>query len=186
MSSRPPATRERIVEFLHALGDRFNKPGRIYLVGGTTIVMEGLRKQSVDVDLTYQIDDNDHDTFLKTIRELKDQLNINIEEASPGDFIPLPSGSSDRAIYVGRFGQLDVYHFDLYSTVLSKIARGSEEDFSDAMGLVRMKRIELSVLEKYFDEIRPRLAGASLKQDPIEFEKKMEHFRRMLREMNLS
>ena len=127
MSSRPPATRERVIYFLGALGDRFKKPGRTYLVGGTTIVMEGLRNQSVDIDLTYQIDDHDHDEFLKSIRELNDQLNVNVEEASPEDFIPLPSGSFDRAVYIGRFGQLDVYHFDFYSTVLSKIARGSEE-----------------------------------------------------------
>ncbi len=184
MSSRSSVTRERIEQFLRALGDRFRKSGRIYLVGGTTIVFEGLRNQSLDIDLTYQIDNRDHDAFLKTIRELKDQLGINVEEASPADFIPLPSGADDRAIFVGRFGQLDVFHFDLYSTALSKIERGSEEDFDDALALVRTKRIELSRLETYFEEIRPKLMGASLKQDPIEFEKKMEHFRRMLREKN--
>ena len=184
MSSRLPATRERIELFLQALGDRFRKPGRVYLVGGTTIVMEGLKKQSTDVDLTYQIDANDHDAFLKAIRELKDQLSINIEEASPADFIPLPKGAFDRAIYVGRFGQLDVFHFDLYSVALGKIGRGSEEDFNDVLALVKAKRIDLSTLEKYFDEIRPRLASASLRQDPIEFENNMNHTRQLLREKN--
>lgn len=47
MSSRVPTDRLRIELFLRRLGERFRRPGRVYLVGGTTMVFEGLRAQSL-------------------------------------------------------------------------------------------------------------------------------------------
>ena len=133
MSSRQPVDRQRIEQFLQRLGERFRRPGRVYLVGGTTMVFEGLRAQSLDIDLTFDVSPEDHAAIVQAIRELKDQLALNIEEVSPGDFIPLPAGYRERAVFVGRYGQLDVFHFDFYSTVLSKIARGTEEDLNDVL-----------------------------------------------------
>ena len=65
-----------------------------------------------------------HGELIQAIRALKDELSINVEEASPGDFIPLPAGYESRHVYIDRFGLLEVLHFDLYSTALSKIERG--------------------------------------------------------------
>ncbi len=171
MSLRPPVNRERIERFLRVLGERFKKPGRVYLVGGTTMVWEGFREQSLDVDVTFDVVTADHSSFVQVIAELKNKLSINVEEASPADFIPLPSGANERALFIGRFGSLDVFHFDLYSTALSKIARGTQEDLDDVLALVRAKRIERTALEKYYAEIKPRVASESLKQDPQEFER---------------
>ncbi len=43
MSQREEVDRRRIEQFLTALGLRFKRAGRVYLVGGTTLVWEGLR-----------------------------------------------------------------------------------------------------------------------------------------------
>ena len=51
MSQRQPVSRQRIVLFLKRLGERFRYPARVYLVGGTTWVLEGLREQSLDIGL---------------------------------------------------------------------------------------------------------------------------------------
>ncbi len=83
----------------------------------------------------------DHSDLIQTVRELKDTLSINVEEASPGDFIPLPSGYENRHTFVERFGMLDVLHFDLYSTALSKIERGRMQDFEDVLALLRAGQI---------------------------------------------
>ncbi len=146
------------------------------------MVFEGLRDQSIDIDLAYEVAPADLDAFAQTVRQLKDELDINVEEASPSDFIPLPSGAKERATFVSRFGDLDVFHFDLYSTALSKLVRGLEEDLADIVALIRANRIEQPMLEKYYQEIRPRLATASLKQDPVESDRNLEIVRRMLRE----
>ena len=179
MSSRQPADRSRIDLFLRRLAERFRRPGRVYLVGGTTMVYEGWRAQSLDVDLTFEVEPTDHDAMLQAIRELKDQLALNVEEASPADFIPLPAGYQDRAIFIKRYGALDVFHFDPYSTALSKIARGTEEDLADVLVLLRAGWLELAILERYFGEIQPRLAKESLKQDPNEFARNLQAVRQL-------
>jgi len=40
---REPVDRQRIEQFLTELGRRFRRPGKIFLVGGTTMVYEGFR-----------------------------------------------------------------------------------------------------------------------------------------------
>ncbi len=169
---RERVDQQRIELFLQQLGRYFPKAGRVYLVGGTTMVFEGLRQQTLDIDLALEIADEDHGLFISTVRRLKEQLSLNIEEASPADFIPLPAGYRERSQFIDRYGQLEVFHFDLYSTALSKIERGTDNDFNDVLALLEAGWLEISRLAAYFDEIMPRYATESLKQDPEEFEQK--------------
>jgi len=181
---RQRVDQQRIELFLHQLGRQFTKPGRVYLVGGTTMVYEGLRQQTLDIDLALEIADEDHSAFIATVRHLKERLSLNVEEASPADFIPLPAGYRERSQFVGRYGQLDVFHFDLYSTALSKIERGTENDFADVLSLLQSDRLDVSKLTEYFQEILPRYATDSLKQDPIEFQRKFAVLFEMWRDMS--
>jgi hypothetical protein len=181
MNTRQLANRSRIEFFLQRLGERFRHPARLYLVGGTTMVYEGFREQSLDIDLTIDVPPADHAELIQAIRALKDELALNVEEASPGDFIPLPKGYRERAQFIGRFGSLDVFHFDLYSTALSKIARGTEEDLSDVSALLRARRITMTELERYWEEIRPRIATESLNQDANEMARNFQSLHALLK-----
>ncbi len=148
------------------------------------MVFENFRAQSLDIDLTFEVASEEHAALIQAIRELKNQLALNVEQVSPGEFIPLPYGYRERAVFIGRYGQLDVFHFDLYSTALSKIARGTEEDFGDVIALLRAQRIDLATLEQYGREIQPRLATESLKQDPDEFQRKFQVVRDLMQRGN--
>jgi hypothetical protein len=169
---REPVDRQRIERFLVELGKRFRRSGKVFLVGGTTMVYEGFRAQTLDIDLTFDVQAEDRSEFIRTVRELKDELDINVEEVSPGDFIPLPAGYEHRAQFIGRYGQLDVFHFDPYSTALSKIERGTEEDFADVLALLRSGRIEADQLRSSFRFILRDFEIASLRGDPEEFQRK--------------
>ena len=166
---RPPIDRLRVHYFLVKLGIEFRHPARLYLVGGTTLVYEGLREQSLDIDIHYEVEDRHEAEFASTIRRLKDELQINVEMASPGDFIPLPAGWKERAKHVGRFGLVDVFHFDLYSTSLSKIERGREGDYQDVITLLRSGQIGFDELQQALDNIMPRVEKESLKRNPDRF-----------------
>ncbi len=171
---REPVDRQRIERFLRELGKRFRRPGRVYLVGGTTMVYEGFRAQTLDIDLTFDVQAEDHADFIRTVRTLKNELDLNVEEASPGDFIPLPPGHEHRAQYIDRYGQLEVFHFDLYSTALSKIERGTEEDYADVLALLHSGRIDADQLRSSFEQILPDFETASLRGDPDEFQRKFD------------
>jgi hypothetical protein len=170
MTQRKRVDRERIREFFAELGKRFRKPARIYLVGGTTLVYEGLRGTTVDIDIVLEVGSDEHANLVGAIRELKDRLSVNVEEASPADFIPLPAGSEMRHRFVGRFERIEVFHFDPYSTALSKIARGQTQDMEDVLELLQAGVLEWERLAGFFNEILPRVGAESLKQDPAEFE----------------
>jgi len=68
------------------------------------MVYEGFRNQTLDIDLALELSPQDHTSFIQMVRELKEELNVNVEEASPGDFIPLPAGYKDRCQFLGRYG----------------------------------------------------------------------------------
>lgn len=169
---REQVDRQRIETFLQRLGRHFPRPGRVYLVGGTTLVYEGLRPQTLDIDITFDIAAEDHSRFVAVVRELKESLSLNIEEASPAEFIPLPAGYEARSEFIGRYGQLDVFHFDLYSTALSKIERGTENDYADVLSLLHNRRLEMGQLTAFFEEILPLFATRSLRRDPENFRRK--------------
>ena len=170
MSLRQPVSRVEIEDFLRRLGADFKGSGRVYLVGGASIVFEKLRQQTLDIDVVYEIAPQLLTAFISSVRDLMLELDVNVEEASPGDFIPLPAGYADRHEYIGHFGQLDIFHFDLYSVALSKTSRGREQDYQDVLALLRRQRVEWQKLKVYFQEILPQIGSKSLKQDPFQFE----------------
>jgi hypothetical protein len=144
------------------------------------MVFEGFRGQTLGIDLAFEVAAENHGVLIKAVRELKEELSLNVEEASPADFIPLPRGYRERSPFVGRYNQIDVFHFDLYSMALSKIERGTEEDFSDVIILLRSGRIEFSILDACFHEILPLVGVASLNQDPEEFRRKFDALRQII------
>jgi hypothetical protein len=166
---RPPIDRLRVHHFLVKLGIAFSHPARLYLVGGTTMVYEGLRDQSLDIDITFEMADEHEAEFARVIQRLKEDLQLNIEQSSPGDFIPLPSGWKERAKFIGRFGQIETFHFDLYSTALSKIERGREGDYQDVLALLGSGQIAIAELRAAFENIMPRIERESLKRNPERF-----------------
>ena len=179
MSFRDSVNRHRIEEFLNQLGKRFRGAGQVYLVGGTTMVYEGFRTQTLDIDLAFDLHPADHAEFIQVVRELKEELQVNVEEVSPGHFIPLPSGYEARCQFLSRYGKLEVFHFDPYSIALSKIERATAEDFSDVLSLLKNNWIQIEMLEETFREILPRYAIKSLKGDSHEFERKFSALKQM-------
>jgi uncharacterized nucleotidyltransferase DUF6036 len=169
VSLRQAVNRERISLFLREVGQRYHRLARLYLVGGTSLVFEGYRERTLDVDLTIEVSADGHAELIQALQEIMLSLDINIEEASPGDFIPLPAGYADRHIFLGRYGQVDVFHFDLYSNALSKIERGRRQDLADVVILLNHDRIEWGRLEGMYREIWPLMGQKSLRQKPQDF-----------------
>ena len=81
MSPRQSVDRERIRQFFLHLGERFRRPARIYLVGGTTLVFEQLREQTLDIDVVLEVSPAGHGNLIKVVRELKDALSMNVFSA---------------------------------------------------------------------------------------------------------
>jgi len=85
-------------------------------------VLHGWRGMTKDVDLEF---DPEPPGVFEAIAHLKDDLDLNVELASPRDFVPPLPGWESRAVFVVRHGTLDVYHFDPYTQALAKLDRGA-------------------------------------------------------------
>ena len=139
---------------MSALGDAATSNVRVYLVGGTTAVLVGWRASTVDVDLVIRPED---DTMLRAIQTLKNTLSINVELASPADFIPVPPGWEERSLFVRAVGRVAFYHFDLYGQALAKVERGHQQDLDDVRAMMERKLIVATRAMEYFARMEPQL-----------------------------
>jgi hypothetical protein len=184
MSMRQNVTRADIEKFLHALGRAFRKQGRLYIAGGAALVHLGFRSGST-MDIDVVIETKDEDAMVTAIRRLVEQLQINVEFSSPGDFIPLPAQWMAQARYIGRYGSVDVFYFDFYSLALSKIARGSDRDLIDVKLLLQQKAITLEGLDAAYREVLPRMGKRPyLNLNPQRFAERYAVVRQQLQQLS--
>ena len=142
------------MRFMEALGRRSSGAGRVYIVGGGSAVLYGWRSATVDVDV--KLDPEPAGAF-GAINRLKDELQINVELASPDMFIPELPGWRERSVHIGRYGQVDFYHYDLYAQALAKIERGHSRDLGDVEAMLRANLVEPARLLELFHAVEGSL-----------------------------
>jgi hypothetical protein len=126
-------------------------PVRLYLTGGASAVLEGWRQTTIDVDIRIE---PESDELLRELVTLKEALQINVELASPPDFVPELPGWRDRSPLVFQFGNVAVHHFDFYSQALSKVERGFAHDLEDVRMMLASGRVDPAKLQELFQRVR--------------------------------
>lgn len=119
VAMREKLTPPKVQKFLERLGAHSRTPGNCHLLGGCAL-LEGWRETTIDGDL--KLDPEPAGVF-EVMPHLKRELAINVELASPADFLPRLPGWRERSRYVGRYGNLQVFQYDFVSQALSKPER---------------------------------------------------------------
>jgi hypothetical protein len=180
MSMRPVVDKGAIEAFLQQLGKTFHKSARLYLVGGAALVHLGVRPGTT-VDIDIQVAGAHEGELIVAIQQMIHRLQINVEFASPVDFIPLPAQWESHARFVGRYGKIDVFYFDFYSIALSKIERGNTRDIEDVKLLVQQGIITLDELDKAYQEVLAQLGkGRYPRVTPQRFSERYQAIRQLL------
>ncbi len=164
---REPADRAKIERFLRELGKRVRRPARVVLTGGASMILRRLREETVDIDLSYTVAPEDDTRFASAIRDLKDDLSINVELSEPGLFMPMPGGREGRLAYFGRYEDVDVLLDDPNAIALSKLQRAHRRDVNDVRLLAEAKLVDLAELEAKAREVAaaPTKAGLRVNLD---------------------
>ncbi|MDQ6808236.1 MAG: hypothetical protein M3Z64_02245 [Verrucomicrobiota bacterium] len=139
---------------MSALGERVGGPGRIYLTGGGTAVLHGWRTTTIDLDIKA---DPEPPNLFEALAELKESIDMNIELASPADFIPELPGWRDRSPFIVRRSELEFFHYDLYSQALSKIERSHDRDLADVRAMLDRALVTCEKIWAFFHDIEARL-----------------------------
>ncbi len=159
---------------MRALAAEAREQTRIYFTGGATAVLLGWRTATIDVDLCMF---PDRDALFRAIPELKEKLELNVEIASPPDFIPELPGWRERSKLIAREGRVTYYHFDFYSQALSKLQRAHAKDLDDVERMHEDGWVETHRLVELFEAIEEQLYRFPA-IDPAAFRRRVEDFAR--------
>jgi hypothetical protein len=151
---RALADADRIRRLMRALGAEADAPARVYFTGGATAVLMGWRASTIDVDIKMV---PELDRLFRAIPALKESLQINVELASPADFIPVLAGWEDRSPFIDRLHLVSFHHFDLYAQALAKIERGHTQDRADVSDMLERGLIDPAGALRYFETLEPEL-----------------------------
>ena len=164
---RSHTTAERIESLMNELGKAVRSTGRIYFTGGVSAVLLGWREMTIDVDLKA---DPEPMGFFECLPALKDRLDLNIELASPDQFVPALPSWQERSRFIAQHGLLAFYHYDFYGQALAKIERDHPRDRHDVGcmlrdGLVMRDRLKELFLSVEVQVLRyPAIDAPTLKQ----------------------
>jgi hypothetical protein len=126
------------------------EPGRIYLTGGASAVLQGWRDSTVDIHISIM---PESDCILRAIPDVKERLHINVELASPADFVPALPGWESRSPFIAIEGPLSFHHWDFYTQALSKLERSHRKDLLDVGAMIRDGLVDPARLRALFEEV---------------------------------
>src|SRR6266478_5806213 len=126
---RQKVTRAKLQQFMEALAASARSPGKVYLTGGATALLLGFREQTIDINI--KLDPEPEGAF-EAIAALKNRLDVNVELASPDDFIPAATDWRERSQLIAAIGRLQFFHYDFALQALAKLERGHAQDLEDA------------------------------------------------------
>ena len=107
-----------------------------------------------DLDLVMR---PESDALLRAIPALKERLQLNVELASPDQFIPVPPGWEQRSPVIVRIGRVTFHHYDFCAQALAKIERGHSRDLADVEAMRDRGLITPDEVRRQFALIEPQL-----------------------------
>jgi hypothetical protein len=90
--------------FLQELGNACEGPGRVYLTGGASAVLLGWRDSTIDIHLKFAPEPKG---VFAQIPGLKNLLQVNVELASPDNFVPALPGWEARSPWIASWNAVE-------------------------------------------------------------------------------
>lgn len=149
----PLVDKARLDRFLSDLADAWKKQGVVYLVGGSAMVAEGHKHSSRDIDLGFDV--TDEQAFYEVARAVADRGRYLLDLApdpTRRSMIETPDWRK-RSLPYGRFGSIEVRYWNAEDIVLNKVSRGTQEDWDDIESILRRTPTARSSLEGRFQEM---------------------------------
>lgn len=126
----------------------------------------------MDVDLKL---DPEPAGIFEAIASLKNELDVNIELASPDQFLPSLPDWQEHSPFIARHGEVDFFHYDLRCQALAKLARAHDRDLADVRAMIERDLVSTQDLLHGLEQIRDRLVRHPA-LDAEAFERRVQHF----------
>ena len=169
---RRKVTIETLNRFMQEVAAAARSPGKVYFTGGATALLLGFREQTIDIDLKLE---PEPEGAFEAIAVLKNSLDLNVELASPDDFIPPAPDWRERSRHIASIGRLEFFHYDFALQALAKLERGHAQDLEDAASFLRGGYVTADELRTRFEQIEAALIRYPA-IDPQQFRQKVMDF----------
>ncbi len=167
---------EHLRAFLTRLDELLDRPGVIFLLGGSSLTWRGLKQFSADIDIALAEDEPDPEPLRDAIERATDFIEAIVDVIRMGENLPLPDNYADRAELAVKFKNLTVYHFDPYSIALTKLARSEARDIADVSSMLHAGLINCAALHQHFESVAGRFPRGVSRSDREDFRRKVEAF----------
>lgn len=117
-----------IMANMKALGDAVREAYDVIAVGGTSLVLHGIKGGTEDVD--FIVESGDTMQFETSYKRHCGGL-IDVSAAGECFGTPLPYDYAAQSIHIGAFGMLTVHALSVIDTIITKSTRSSPRDYDD-------------------------------------------------------
>jgi hypothetical protein len=150
--------------FLNLIAD-INKPIELFALGGTAMVLKGIKESTKDIDFltTNTYDEIKKIFILAGLKEKESSLLCNVWymkniriDIFYNDFIFGISLLKDWKIlseHVKKIGKVKLYILNWYDLIITKIARSEERDILDIIDIINKLEIDFKKLKKRYYQI---------------------------------
>lgn len=136
----------QIDSFPTAIGERYNTPATLVILGGSALCLLGSERPTFDIDYVgHDLRKND---LQQIVEQVAQELRVPVEAVPIDEFVPIAQGADDRRLFIGQFGFIDVFVLDPYTIALSKLDRGLESDIEDILFLIHRSYITIEQLDQ--------------------------------------
>ena len=139
-------TVDRVRMFLTEVGQQYQQPALLLLLGGSALCLLGSTRATLDID--YVGHDLHKDDLQKVIDQVAEKMQLDVEAVPIDEFVPLPEDAQARRLPFGEFGAIEVSILDPYTIALSKLDRGFDTDLEDVLFLLRQGLVQVGQLER--------------------------------------
>ena len=146
---------EELIEFLKAIDSYLERSTNMLIIGGTAAALAyKVTRRTSDIDTLSSIGEL-KDAIDKA--ELKQNLNIPIEQVSVADF---PYNFEDRLInYDIKSKYLQIQVPEIHDLILMKVLRGYEHDMEAIKEMVDKNKVSKAILEDRFRDEMTHVIG---------------------------
>ena len=155
----PVFTRRKTLEFLDRLDEGLVKDGhqrkfKLYCLGGTKMVLSGLRYMSKDVD--FLLSRGDFTTLSSYVAEFNRRENMRFDVFPGAEFsgysYPDFFRHSKKAPY--KFRRLELYFIDDIDFVITKALAWRRKDVEDIKTILNKKKISRMEIMRRFEKVK--------------------------------
>lgn len=157
------------IEKIESFARGRNEPVELIIIGGIAMAFYGFPRYTVDIDAEIKCSDEFYTQLIDYLK--REGINFNISENISGwGIVPLPEGYRERSQTVYRSDLLIIKVLEPADFVFSKLLRGTEEDFNDALMVIKSQNITKDTLIE-----RERLIKYPKDTEALFFKKKFQH-----------